>query len=514
MIYRHVCIKILIRELKMKILFVYPQYYLMRGIPLGISLLSALLKEEGHKIDLFDTTFMKSKEESKAEDRKNKTVNFDNYQFKKTPPIIEPEDIPVDIEGEFAKKIIEFQPNLIAFSVTTELWENAVKLIKSIKHNNVKIPIIVGGVHPTISPETVIEEADIVCVGEGEDAIVELCRNMQSGQDITKIQNLWVKVDKNVYKNPLRPLIDLNNLPCPDWSIFNERHLTGIYHGQIMRRGHYLSMRGCPFSCAYCTNNYLRKLCVGQGSYVRWEKVENTIRNLKQLHEKYHLDNIKFSDDLFIVRKEEELTIFKDEYTKSIGIPFLISVSPVMVKEEKLRILKAAGCIHLSIGIETGSYRIRKEILKRNVTDEQIFNAFSLANKVGIETSSFNMIGLPTETRKDLFKTIKLNKKCKVSTLNVYYLYPFPKTEIRDYCESNDLIPSDEAHISIYEGEKFNLSEIPLNKLRDLRKTFILYVKLSKMYYPLIRICESENKFSNWLAKKLYEKVQKRINLV
>ena len=308
----------------------------------------------------------------------------------------------------------------------------------------------------------------------------------------------------------MRPLIDLNSLPCPDWSLFNKRHLIGVYRGKICNRGHYLTMRGCPYACSYCTNNYFKKLYKGKGRFVRLESVGRTVNNLKKLKKDYDLDIIKFSDDLFLVRSIEELKYFRDDYKKHINLPFLISVTPNMVTEEKIKIIQEAGCVHLSIGIESGNERIRKEILNRNITNEQILNAFKIANKLGIRTSSFNMIDLPTETRRDVFKTIEMNRMAKVGTANVYYLYPFPKTEIRAYCENQNMIPPDADSISIFEGEKFNLSKIPLKELQGLRKTFILYMKMPKVYYPLIRICESNNKYSNWLAKKLYEHMQKK----
>ncbi len=491
----------------MKVLFIYPQYYKARGIPLGISLLSAILKQKSHSIGLFDTTFMKTKQDLKERVINKGCIDYNDYQFLKAPVIDEPEDSVVDINSELIKKIREFNPGLIAFSVTTELWPKAVEMIKVIKENKESntIPILIGGVHPTIDPEDVIKETDILCVGEGEGAIEELCDRLEKKQDITKIKNLWVKKDGKIFKNELRELINLDDLPCPDWSLFNKRHLIGIYRGKICKRGHYLAMRGCPFSCAYCTNNYLKKLFSGCGNYVRYESVDKTIENLKKLEKEYDLDMIKFSDDLFIARDIKDLEYFKKRYKEEIGLPFLISISPLLTTEEKLKVLKDAGCIHVSIGLESGDEKIRNEIFNRNISNEQILNAFHLANNLGIRTSSFNMIGLPTETREDIFKTIELNKKANAGTLNVYYIYPFQKTEIRDYCEKRNLIPIGTDKLSISEGEKFNLSEISIEELKGLKKTFILYVNFPKEYWPIIKICEEDNRFSNWLTKKLYE---------
>jgi radical SAM superfamily enzyme YgiQ (UPF0313 family) len=348
-------------------------------------------------------------------------------------------------------------------------------------------------------------------VGEGEEMILELCDKLEKKENIANIKNLWVREGQTIHKNPLRNLINLDSLPCPDWSLFDKRHLLGVYRGKVLRRGHYLAMRGCPFSCSYCTNNYLRKLFSNCGNYVRYKSVDKTIEDLKKLKQEYNLDMIKFSDDLFIARSVEDLKYFRDRYKEEINLPFLISISPVLTTREKLEILKEAGCVHVSIGLESGNERIRKEIFNRHMTDEQIVNAFDIANSLGIRTSSFNMIGLPTETREDVFKTIELNRKAGAGTLNVYYLYPFQKTEIRRYCEEHNLLPTDTKNLSISDGEKFNLSQIPEEELKGLKKTFILYVRLPKENWPIIKICEKNNKLSNFLTKKLYEYMQENM---
>jgi anaerobic magnesium-protoporphyrin IX monomethyl ester cyclase len=490
-------------DYKMRVLFIYPQYYNARGIPLGISLLSAILKEKGHETYLFDTTFMKTEKDIDSSSEEE-SEDYNSYQFIESPDLGEPADPVEDINRELINKIKEIKPGLIAFSVTTELWPRALDFMKVIK-KNFDVPILIGGVHPTIDPEGVIEKAEMLCVGEGEEMIVEPCEKLEKKQDITPIKNLWIKKEGKVYKNPLRDLVVLDSLPCPDWSLFNRRHLVGIYRGKICNRGHYLAMRGCPFSCSYCTNNYIRKLFSGCGHYVRYESVDRTIENIKKLKEDYNLDMIKFSDDLFIARSMEDLEYFKERYKKEINLPFLISISPRLTTKEKLEILKEAGCVHVSIGLESGNYDLRKRVFNRDISDEQILNAFEIANNLGIRTSSFNMIGIPDETREDIFKTIELNKKCRAGTLNVYYLYPFQKTEIREYFEKKNLIPIQTDNLSIAEGEKFNLSKIPEEELKGLKKTFILYVNYPKEYWPVIKICESNNKFSNWLTRKMYE---------
>ena len=165
----------------MKVLFFYPANYLEIGIPQSISILSAILKKDGHEVELFDITFLKPEAYNPEHD--NKMVGPAIY--KKTPYTLEDlvkDDPVVNIEKEFQKKIENFKPDLIAVSTMTTNYDFALRVIKKIK---AKCPIIFGGVHTTLCPEEVLSEQtiDMICIGEGEEALPELCKAIESGND-------------------------------------------------------------------------------------------------------------------------------------------------------------------------------------------------------------------------------------------------------------------------------------------------------------------------------------------
>jgi anaerobic magnesium-protoporphyrin IX monomethyl ester cyclase len=197
--------------------------------------------------------------------------------FKKTAYTLEDlvhDDPAAVIEDEFQRHIDRYRPDLIAISTMTTNYDFAIEVMKKVR---ARCPVICGGVHATISPEEVIAEEciDMICIGEGEDALSELCNAMERGADYGGIRNLWVKSSQgNVVRNTIRPFVNLDDLPCPDWSLFDARHLFRPFLGEIYRGGFYISSRGCPAACTYCVNLALRNKFKKCGRYFRYQSPE------------------------------------------------------------------------------------------------------------------------------------------------------------------------------------------------------------------------------------------------
>ena len=152
----------------MKILFVYPNSFLTTSIPLGIAYMSAILKESGHTVDIFDTTFyntgtaQNSKKESLGQAPETDYGYFTDV-VKSSKRLFD----------DFIKKVTMFDPDVIAFSIVEESWCLAKKMIREIDYG--KYHIIVGGVFPTFASEKIEEKFPniTVCVGEGESWIID-----------------------------------------------------------------------------------------------------------------------------------------------------------------------------------------------------------------------------------------------------------------------------------------------------------------------------------------------------
>lgn len=484
----------------MKVLFFHPSNYLEIGIPQGIAILSAILKKNGHEVELFDTTFLKTKPNIPENDDKMAGSAI----YKKTSYTLEDlvkDDPIVSIEKEFQTKIDNFKPHLIAVSTMTTNYDFAIKVIKKVKAS---CPIIFGGIHPTLCPEEVISESkiDMICIGEGDDALPELCKAIESGKDYIDIKNLWVK-SKNgkIYKNGHRQFVNLDTLPCPDWSIFDSRHLYRPFMGEVYKGSFYISSRGCPGECTYCVNRTLREMFKGCGRYFRYQNPETTISQLTELKKKYGATWFKFGDDTFLLQPIENLKKLSITL-KSLGILFGCSVRPNTVTEEKVKLVKEMGCVAMSIGVETGNEEIRRKVLNRQISNEQIQKSLDIVNKYGIRISTFNMIGLPDETRTDVFETIEFNRGLNVKSANVYIIYPFPGSQISiqnntEYKGQNGKI------IPMSDASDFHLSQLSPKEVEGLKKTFNLYLCLPKQLWPIIELAEGKGKQSNQIFEAL-----------
>jgi len=437
----------------MKILIVWPdiESNARYEVNMGISLISAILKNAGHEALLFKP---------------------DKFS-----------------EKEFLSKIREYNPNLVGFSTTTHQYQYAIKyaeLLKQVKN----IPIIFGGFHPTLAPESVISNpaVDIVCRGEGEFAILELINALEKDKDYSQISNLWVKKKNGeIIKNPLRKLIgDLDSLPFVDREF--------IYQEEILKNnGYRLDIavgRGCPYNCPYCCNSALRELYKDNGQFIRLRSVDNVLRELNIILQKYKVKEIHFQDDMFLLNKEW-FREFADKYAKNYHIPFHISARVEHVDEETARLLKQAGCISITIGVESGDEQLRKTVLNKHISNEKILETKKLLEKFKIKLCSLNMIGIPGETTQMAQKTLDFNKKLNPDWLACSIFSPYPGTQLYKLCEEKGFLNKDFNHFSSsYLDEKsasiLNLPTISEKEIIAGHRKFMNFAmkKYIKTKYP------------------------------
>jgi anaerobic magnesium-protoporphyrin IX monomethyl ester cyclase len=372
-------------------------------ISMGISYMSSLLKEKGHKTELLIVT-----------------GNKDEIQI-----------------SSFFKK---FKPKLICFSSIASNYDIIKNLSRFIKHKFPGIFLMIGGPHPTLVPEEVIKDSfDALCIGEGEYPTLEVVDTLEKGKQPDKIKNLWLKKGNKIQKNPTRAFIsDLDNLPFPDremWQkwIYTKKSKQAILIG-----------RGCPFECTYCSNHILKK--ISQGNYVRTRSPENIILELKELvfsfpdikEVFFEIEtigiNMQFCSDLCDSLSEFNKSEKKLSYSINLRINSSLNYDLIFSN------LKKANFKMINIGLESGNQRIRKEILNRNYSNEELINVVKKAKGYGLEVSLYTMIGLPTESYEDFKDTIKVCRICQPEYIYFGFFYPYPGTRLYDYCEKNKCI--------------------------------------------------------------------------
>ena len=246
----------------------------------GIRILSAYLKQNGFDVQVIFLPPLKT-----ARDPDSKY----NYTY---PDKILSDLIPLCHDS-----------NLMGISLMTNQFIPAVNLTRYLKTELPHIPIIWGGIEPTVEPEECLEHADMVCLGDGEDALLELAESIKSGKGYTDIKNIWSIDNGQIQYNQIRPLLqDLNSLPLPDYSF--EKHYisseTGIilltpsnfldYQGQRFRSNSgeidypIISSRGCPFACSYCCNDVYSRLYPAQ-KRLRWRNTDHILAELKMIQQ-------------------------------------------------------------------------------------------------------------------------------------------------------------------------------------------------------------------------------------
>ena len=199
-------------------------------LPNNLALLSACLKKEGHNVRVFDTTLYKTTEktndEMRVERMQVRDFNIDEVgiEIKKS-----------DVYESFAKTVEEYGPDLIGVSVVDDTVEMGLNLIKKADCKN--IPVIFGGVHAILNAEKLLkkEQVDIVCIGEGEGPIVELCNCLRTNTSYDHVKNLCIKKKNGkIIKNPLKPPVNLNDLPIEDFSVFEKQRIFRPMQGKML----------------------------------------------------------------------------------------------------------------------------------------------------------------------------------------------------------------------------------------------------------------------------------------
>lgn len=437
----------------MRVVFVYPDFGTgSRGkFYHGIAYISAILKEHGHAVSLIHLT----------------------------------EAIP---EGELAHLVLKSSSGLVAFSSTTNMFPHVERYARAIKRE-LDTPIICGGVHATLDPEGVLgsEDIDMVCVGEGEEAMAELCDRLEKGQEINDVRNIWLKMDGGIARNPLRPLVEnLDSLPFPDRSIFDYERLEDAR----LRRVVFMASRGCPYNCSFCSNHELRKIYPGK--YVRFRSVESIIAEAKEVVKEHSPRYAVFHDDILTLNKKW-LRLFATSWAEEVGLPFSCNSRVNLLDEEVVGALKEAGCFEISMGLESGNDFVRGQVLNRKMSNEEIKNAFALCRQYGIKTVSYNMVGLPFESMVEIMDTVKLNAMVKPDNLQVSIFYPFPRTRLYDVCKENGFL-TDRRINSYFEDTVLEQPTIDKSQVRFAFQYFDVLVKMYSICYSLpkflVKICE------------------------
>lgn len=393
-----------------------------------------------------------------------------------------------DVVVEFADKdwlakVEAYNPDFIAFSVLTGSYKWALNRAALLKQKFQK-PILFGGVHVFLNPESTISnpQIDAICTGEGEICIKNLCDSFDGNAYDTTVKGFWFrKSDGTIVKNPPEKLVeDLDSLPFADRSIYYK--YPAISKRNILP---VLGSRGCPYTCTYCFIPSAKKLFNGLGKFIRERSPQNILAEVEyciQLSE--HKEFVHFVEDHFGNNREVALTVLKGISrlkNGTLGWGGAIRVERFN-KEDYVRELSKTNHGLLGIAVECGDEKYRKEVLKRDVKNQEIIDSARLAHKYGIKFDTLNMVGLPGETFEQALMTLDLNIAIQPEFANCYVYQPYPGTELQQYSLEHHLIDPDvteQLGLSFYDRYWKNNKEF--NRIVNVQRILGLTVKFPSL---------------------------------
>lgn len=443
----------------MKVLCVYSlstfslkrELYSPGDIPFGISFIATILKKAGHDVHLV-------------------VVN------PRTP-----------LRRKFGALMEEVRPELVCLTAVSSQVALIRQVGETIKELDPSAYIVMGGAHASLNPEDVISYpfVDAVCKGEGEDAVVALASQLERGQEPAGIANLWIRDRRTgaIEKNPVQPFReDLDDLPFIDremWEPFISHKKGKVYT--------ILAGRGCPNRCTYCSNHALARVATGR--YVRFRSPDNIIAEIREL--------LARDDNVEIVFLETETLGANLKYTyalleklaefnRSLEKPLefgtnLALTTQIKGNRELLEAFRKANLTFFRVGLESGSERMRREVLSRpRYFNSDLIEFCAMCREYDIRYTINILIGLPGETPDDFQETIDVTRACQPTFgVSVSIFFPYPGTRLFALCREQGLL-SDKAATTLFErtATVLNLPDFPAWRIK---KEFILF------YYKVYR---------------------------
>lgn len=380
--------------------------------PLGILYLAAVLENEGVDVDVVPADVL-------------------DYGWE-------------DIE----KRIRDFLPDIVGITTTTENRFDSFKLAAAAKKIDPMILTVLGGPHISMAKEDTlihVKEVDIAVIGEAEATLVELVRTLEKDRDFNRIKGLIFRRNENIMFTGHRGWIDnLDSLPFP------ARHLIPMekYNffvrtpdGKSRKAQNIITSRGCPFNCYFCATP------VNWGRRVRGHSPERVINEIEHLIDVYGAEFIWFYDDTFNYNPRRVHTIMDRIIERELNIKFCNEFRIDLVDKPLLEKMVKAGLVWGHFGIEAGSARIRREVVKKEFDTEKGFQFVRWAKELGFVPNAFLIFSHYSEEIEDARETVKIMEKLKEinpeTEFSTALLHVYPGTELEKIAKARGIVPED-----------------------------------------------------------------------
>ena len=372
-----------------------------------------------------------------------------------------------------SKQAEKLNPQLVGVTATTSTIKSALKYLELIKNILPESLTVIGGPHTTFMPYETLKNSDnldVVVIGEGEETMVDLADHAtQNIEDINDVNGIVYRdlKDGNLRTTEKRPLIkDLDKLPFP------ARHLVPFdsYGVSQEQTGGIITSRGCVYNCNYCSSSLI------MGKKFRSRSPGNVVDEIEELIDTYHINDIGFMDDTFMLNKKRASDIADEIKARDLDLTFVASSRVDRVDKSLLENLKSSGLKTIYYGVESGSQRIL-DLMKKGITLKNVEDAVKMAKDVNLEVLTSFILGYPGETEEDMNTTIDFSTKLDSDYCQYSILTPFPGTPIyKDLIEKNLIDNEDWDRYTVLKPIlKYN--ELGLNKKLVERKLATAYLK-------------------------------------
>jgi len=357
------------------------------------------------------------------------------------------------IEDRLYSYVEEYNPDIIGIGCLFTGAFKSLKVIASrLKSRFPKIPIVIGGIHPTIFARDILKKyncIDYVVIGEGESSFLELVKSLVGGDNPSEeTDGLAFRHKQEIKLNPKRKFINkLDQLPFVDYSMlddieeYHNMDTSDWYSPKNLRIAQpfpIVTSRSCPHRCPFCS------MWLVHGPKIRYRSPDNVLAELEYLYKEYGVNYFRFMDDNLTFDRQRILDICRGIVKRNMNIQFDTpnGVAVNGLDKEVVEAMAKAGMTRVSIAIESGSEYIRNKIMRKNLSREKIYEVAGIcAEYEHLFITGYFIIGMPQETRETLTQTYEMIKSLPLDNAAVNFVTPYPGTELFTYCIKQGLLP-------------------------------------------------------------------------
>lgn len=410
-------------------------------------------------------------------------------------------------EKEFKAFLERNRFDVIGFQCYT-LDINIVKKLSKIAHSIYpEATLIVGGPQPTMDPINTLKymrDVDYVFIGEAEISFPLFIKYLSDGSlknRLKRVPGIAFIKDGEYQKNE-RVFPEELDMYNPSWELFDLKSYPDAPHGGFCKQkptAPLIITRGCPFQCNYCGGPLI------SGRKVRSHSVDYIISQIEILNKKYGIKEIHIEDDNFTIKREFVEDFCKQLIEKNLGVTWTCpnGIRVDTLDGKLISLMKKSGLYSISVGIESGSDRIRK-LMKKNLDTKTIIEKVNLIHRCGIGLIGFFIVGYPGETKSDIKKTVRLACSLPLKRATFSAFKPFPGTEIYDELVRDNKINKMNWNNFSLDKVVWSPDGISKRELKNLRRyAFLRFYLRPKILFKMLSEVKSLENFK-FIVKRIY----------